>query len=182
MAGALLQYWCVLDLARLRVILPTLALASLPGCFYVPPIGSAPEEPDTPPFVLGFDPDLVVDLRSGGDLRLSVDAVYDFNEPEDIEWSFRMFLRPDDPATFTLASGRLLLRETQSFIGITEYEGPEIRLSRCPTLDEAAGDADLLFIELVLVDEIPNSQRQDGFEQFEVVESWRIKLTGECDQ
>lgn len=154
----------------------------LSACFYVPPISEVPEELDTPPFVLGFEPDVVVDRREDGELRLSVDAVYDLNEFEQIEWTFWMFLTPNDPGPFPLDSDTLRQRATQSFPDATEYDGPEIVLGACDTLDRAAGGSDVVIVSLELVDPLPASQRREGFEQFSVTYSWRVRLTGECPQ
>lgn len=163
-----------------RVAGSLLAAAAISACFYVPPISSVPQERDSPPFVLGFEPDVVVDLRSAPQFRLSVDAVYDLNDAEEIDWEFTTFLSPDLP--FTLDSGTLRVRETQSFPDATEYEGPEIAFPACPTLDDARGDGDIVPVTLLLTDVLPVAQRREGLEQFEVRYTWRVRISGECPQ
>ena len=61
--------------------------AASTSCFYVPPITPVPTERDTPPFLLGFEAEMTVDLSAASDARFTVDAVYDLNDTEQIDWS-----------------------------------------------------------------------------------------------
>lgn len=152
------------------------------GCFYVPEINPVPEELDTPPFVLGFEPDVVVDLRVAEAVRFAADAVYDFNAFEEIDWRFTMFLSPDDAFPFVLDSGELRRRETQAFADVTEYTGPSISLPACQVFEPARGNGSLVALTLTLEDPLPASQRREGFERFEVSYTWRVRVIGECPQ
>jgi hypothetical protein len=150
------------------------------GCFYVPPLEEVPVPLDTPPFVLGFEPDITVDLRSASDVRLAVDAVYDLNAPEDIDWGIRMHLTPEAQFPTEIASGLLRVRETQTFEDATEYDGISALLDACGILVQAKGDGSLVAVELVLNDPLPAAQRREGFEAYRVVYTWRIRTAGEC--
>lgn len=152
------------------------------ACFYVPDIQPVPEEPDTPPFLLGFEPDLVIDLREPSVARFAVDAVYDLNDREEIDWVIQMYLTPDAIGPFPLESGTLRPREVQSFEDATEYQGPSAELDRCPLLAQARGDGDIITVDLVLTDPLPESQQREGFEEYSIRYSWRARVVGECDQ
>ncbi len=156
--------------------------AGLAACFYVPKIEPLPEELDTPPFILGFEPDVVVDLREAGTVRFAVDAVYDMNAPEEIDWNIEMYLTPEAIGPFSVGSGTLRQREVQSFPDATEYQGPVVEFERCPTLAQARGDGDVLSVDLILRDPLPLSQRREGFEAYNARYSWRVRVTGECEQ
>lgn len=158
-------------------------LATAPACFYVPPITTAPVDIDSPPFVLGFEPDMVVDLRTAPEVVFAVDAVYDFNDVEEIDWAVSLYLSPEAPFPSEVASGELRPREVQSFPDATEYEGPSTTLDACDTLANAKGPTGtIVTVDLVLTDRVPASQRQDGFEEFRIVYTWRLRFTGECPQ
>lgn len=141
-----------------------------------------PEELDTPPFILGFDPDVVIDLREDGPARFIVDAVYDMNPPEDIDWVAEMYLTPDATRPFPVAADSLRIREVQSFDGATEYEGFEIQLDRCPMMASARGDSSFVTLDLQITDPLPSTQQQEGFEAFTARYTWRVRVVGECEQ
>ncbi len=155
------------------------ALTALGACFYGPPINPAPSAADSPPFVLGFSPEIPIDLTEDGEQRFAIDAVYDLNDPEVITYRFLGKLQPNDVEEVAFRAGALQPREIQAFDGVTEYDGPALTLDRCVDPLEGA-DGDIVFVTLELTDELPASQAQDGLEEFVVTYTWRVKLTGAC--
>lgn len=157
-----------------------LAAAVTQACFYVPQISEKPASADSPPFVLGFDPDIVVDLSETTDeVTVALDSVYDLNDPETIDYRFLFRLQPDDQRPVQV-TGRLRSAAVQPFSGATAYEGPSLTLRRCrPPLD--GSDGDIVTVSIELIDPLSSAEDLGESDEYIVPLTWRLRLVGSCD-
>jgi hypothetical protein len=146
------------------------------GCFYVPPINPEPETPDAPPALIGVEREEIIDLTIVGNERFGVDVILDVNEPEVIRFAF--LAEFPTIGDVQVSSGELVVRDPQSFTGVTEYESPVWEPERCVTpLD---GLQDTVQITLVVTDEVPDAQKRDGFSEWTILHEWNVSFLGQC--
>ncbi|MCB9507594.1 MAG: hypothetical protein H6698_06765 [Myxococcales bacterium] len=157
-----------------------LAAAACQTCFYVPQISEKPASADSPPFVLGFDPDMVVDLSETTDeVTVALDSVFDLNDPETIDYRFLFRLQPDDQRPVQV-TGRLRSAAVQPFTGATAYDGPSLTLRRCrPPLDGVEGD--IVTVSIELIDPFTSGEDLGDSDEYVVPLTWRLRLVGSCD-
>jgi len=162
-----------------RLLTLLLVASSGAACFYVPEISERPVQADSPPFVLGFVSDVVVDLGDPArDVVFEIDTVYDLNTTEQLDYRFLVLLQPDDPRPVEF-TGTLLPRPSQTFRGVTEYEGPSLPLRRCRA-PLAGAEGTIVTVTLELIDPLPTPQAATGLEAYVIPLTWRARLVGTC--
>ncbi len=159
-----------------RAALCFLATLFAHGCFYVPPINPEPETPDAPPALIGVEREDIIDLTIPGIERFGAEVILDVNAPEVIRYAF--LAEFPTIGDVQVSSGELVVRDPQSFEGVTEYESPVWEPERCVTpLD---GLQDSVSVTLVLTDEVPDAQQRDGFTEWTIVQEWNVSFLGQC--